>query len=217
MDAFVTKRKRKQTVEGQPDEDSTDIKLALLSSLHPSLDPEMLLNVLVVHDGAVEAASGALVASAATTHVKKVATVVGTQTSLRAFTQSRPSSSSDGSPSQTPKRPRLLSRKGATLHLYDPVDVSDHTPCTIIHNFLPPDDADRLLVEMLEESKTFGKMTFKLFENTVQSPHTSSFFVGSAVEQTAQKCDYVYNGARLTVRRGAGAAPCSQTLLAYSD
>lgn len=92
-----------------------------------------------------------------------------------------------------------MSKKGTTLHLYDPEDVAEHTPCTIVHNFLSKDEADDLLREMLDESSSFEKITFKLFDNVVASPHTSSFYVESYDEIQKQKTDYLYNGARLTV------------------
>jgi hypothetical protein len=114
------------------------------------------------------------------------------QTSLRSYAVA----SIEPGPS---KKPKLLSKKGATTHLFDPKDISEHTPCTVIHNFLPSEDANALLVELLEESKTFEKITFKLFDNVVSSPHTSSFYVGSYDELDQQKHEYVYNGARLTV------------------
>jgi hypothetical protein len=98
-----------------------------------------------------------------------------------------------------PTTKKLKSRAGSTLHLYDPEDIAEHTPCTIIHNFLPPRDANRLLEELLEESKTFEKITFQLFENVVSSPHTSSFYVESYDEIQRQKTEYHYNGGRLTV------------------
>lgn len=60
--------------------------------------------------------------------------------------------------------------------------------------------ANDLLRELLEESKSFEKITFKLFENVVTSPHTSSFFVESYDQMISQKTDFFYNGARLTVR-----------------
>lgn len=85
------------------------------------------------------------------------------------------------------------------MHLYDPVDVAAHTPCTIVHNFLPADDANALLKELLEESESFEKITFKLFENVVSSPHTMGFYVESNDDIEAQKTAYLYNGARLTV------------------
>lgn len=85
------------------------------------------------------------------------------------------------------------------MHLYDPVDVATHTPCTIVHNFLPADDANDLLKELLEESESFEKITFKLFENVVSSPHTMGFYVENNNDIEAQKTAYLYNGARLTV------------------
>ncbi len=53
--------------------------------------------------------------------------------------------------------------------------------------------------ELLEESKTFEKITFKLFDNVVNSPHTSSFYVSSLDEVNRQKLEYLYNGSTLTV------------------
>ena len=53
--------------------------------------------------------------------------------------------------------------------------------------------------ELLNEAESFEKITFKLFDNVVSSPHTSGFFVESYDEIQRQKTDYHYNGARLTV------------------
>ncbi|SPQ23561.1 29bd9382-8256-4102-828e-5f5138967540 [Thermothielavioides terrestris] len=202
MDAFVTRKKRKacapQTTSGtspadDAHEESTDIKLAILSSLHPHVDQEALLDILLAHDGDVEATSRALKAPRLP-RKPGLGPAVAAQSSLRSFAVS--SSGSLSSPSS--KRAKVLARKGATLHLYDPLDISEHTPCTIIHNFLPAEDADLLLRELLEESKSFEKATFKLFDNVVSSPHTSAFYVGSYKELQEQKHEYVYNGARMT-------------------
>ncbi|KAK3943883.1 GRF zinc finger domain-containing protein [Diplogelasinospora grovesii] len=210
MEAFVTRKKRKICPEPEPEpeldpepqneeesEESTDLKLAMLASLHPDLDQETLLDILLAHDGAVHAASASLSAAQdipSPTTKKSGPRVVGSQTSLKLFTN--PSSGPCSSP--VPKKSKLLSKKGATLHLYDPDDIAEHTPCSIIHNFLPSGEANALLLELLEESKTFEKITFKLFENVVTSPHTSSFYVGSSMEMDRQRHEYVYNGARLT-------------------
>jgi hypothetical protein len=200
MDAFVTRKKRKPspevaaTSQEARNEESTDVKLAILSSLHPSVDQEMLLDILLAHEGNVAEASQAL----RTPRLPKkpgAASTASAQSSLRTFAVS-----SAGADTSTPsKRAKLLSRKGATLHLYDPVDISEHTPCTIIHNFLPADEANALLKELLEESKSFEQITFKLFDNVVSSPHTSGFYVGSYKELQEQKHEYVYNGSRMTV------------------
>ncbi|KAK2613637.1 hypothetical protein N8I77_000537 [Diaporthe amygdali] len=207
MESFV-KRKRKATPADDQktisdadievaDDEPTEVKLAILSSLHPGFSQEALLDILLEHDGSVASASSSLSAPSTSessiSPSKKAANSVVSQTSLRHFAAPRPS---DGVPAA--KKTKLLSRKGATLHLFDPGDIADHTPCSIIHNFLPADLANGLLTEMLDESKSFEKITFKLFDNVVSSPHTSSFYVDSHDEMQKQKIEYLYNGARLT-------------------
>ena len=196
MEAFISRNKRKRDTEpeslGEEDE-PTEVKLALLSSLHPTLDEEVLLDILLANDGSVPAASASL---RPLSYPKTASGGVGSQTSLK-FLSSTPSS---GGQQPSPAKARLLSKKGTTLHVYDPVDIADHTPCTIIHNFLPPEEATSLLSELLDESKTFEKITFKLFDNVVSCPHTSCLYVGSADELNRQKYEYVYSGSRLTVQ-----------------
>lgn len=240
MDRFVTRKKRKSSDDGVPDSkpellpaataivaprthedrenddnEPTDIKLAMLSSIHPDIAQDLLLDLLLAHDGSVKDTLEALKASTYSHKTKNNSSsssgirAVGAQTSLRPFTTSTfidtitpatpaPTSTESSSP-QKKKKPKLLARKGATLHLYDPEDISCHTPCTVVHNFLPEEEANGLLRELLEEAKSFQKITFKLFENVVSSPHTSGFYVGSDYELTEQKSEYVYNGARIEV------------------
>lgn len=203
MDAFITRKKRKISLDSagsgdSRDDEPTEVKLALLASLHPDITQEALLDTLLAHDGSVAASCAALSVSTSddvSSGARKAnASGVVSQTSLRSF--ARPSEA--GGPS--PKKARLLSRKGATLHLFDPVDIAEHTPCSIIHNFLPPDLAKDLLEEMLEESKTFEKITFKLFDTVVSSPHTSSFYVDSYDEMQRQKFE-VLSSSREEVRK----------------
>lgn len=186
--------KRRSTPEpvlhDENDEEPTEYRLALLSSLHPELAQEVLLDALLAHDGSVSEASAAFKEPPS---VKKANRGVGYQRSLRHYAVA---SGDDSSPK---KKKKLKSKRGSTLHLYDPEDVAEHTPCTIIHNFLAPEEANDLLGELLEEAKSFGSATFKLFDNVVASPHTSSFYVESYDEIQRQKTDYHYNGARLTV------------------
>ena len=56
-----------------------------------------------------------------------------------------------------------------------------------------------MLEELLEEAPTFERMTFKLFDNVVQSPHTACFYVEGMEELRRQKTEYIYNGGLLTV------------------
>lgn len=207
MDAFVSRKKRKlsspstaSTLEdinalNSLDDESTDFKLAVLSSLHPYIEQNVLLDVLLAHEGSVENASASLKPSDSPPRKspRKSSAAVGYQSSLSTFVSQNSTEESAG------KRTRLLSKKGKTLHLYDPVDVAEHTPCSIIHNFLPAEDANALLEELLTEVTTFERMTFKLFDNVVQSPHTASFYVESYEELQRQKTEYIYNGGLLTV------------------
>jgi len=201
MESFV-KRKRKATPaddetkvpDGQlevADDEPTEVKLAILSSLHPNFSQEALLDILLEHDGSAAAASESLsmpstsiLSISSSSASNKATNSAVSQTSLRNFAAPR---TSDGAPA--PKKTKLLSRKGATLHLFDPDDIAEHTPCSIIHSFLPSDLANGLLVEMLEESETFEKITFKLFDTVVSSPHTSSFYVDSHDEMRKQKIE----------------------------
>jgi hypothetical protein len=201
MDAFLRGKKRKSSssvLESSPDddEDSTEVKLAMLASLFPNVPHEVLLDALLGNDGSVDRTASSLGDGQSETKKNyRAAASVGSQTSLRSFA----SGSTVVRGAASPKKARLLSKKGTTLYLYDPEDIAEHTPCSIIHNFLSPDEANDLLREMLKESKTFEKATFKLFDNVVQSPHTSSFFVATEAEVSTQKHEYFYNGARLTV------------------
>ncbi|KAG5971662.1 hypothetical protein E4U58_007273 [Claviceps cyperi] len=207
MKSFLTtapSAKRQLSPDPQPtsdgDEEPTEVKLALLSSLHAGIGQETLLDVLLAHDGSVLRASEAIqLGKSCHEQEKKLSIGIGHQQSLRQYAKlSRDSST----PPTRKKKTKTISKRGTTLHLYDPEDVAEHTPCTIIHNFLRADEANELLKELLHESKSFEKTTFKLFDNVVSSPHTSSFFVESSEELTAQKSEYYYNGSQLTdVRR----------------
>lgn len=200
MEAWLKGKKRKsETISADIQDDqneSTDVKLALLASLFPNVSQEALLECLLEHDGSVDAASASLNSDSSMQARKpRTRAVIGSQTSLKFFSTDQ--SLIEQNPS--PKKTKLLSKKGTTLHLYDPEDVAQNTPCSIVHNFLPQDVANDLLKEMLEESKTFEKSTFKLFDNVVQSPHSSTFYVETDKEISMQKHEYFYNGARLTV------------------
>ena len=177
---------------GEEGTDSTDLKLATLASLFPHVDQASLLDLLVASDGSVDAVCQNL--SGPEIEVsprKKSAATIGVQSSLSSFRVSPGRSSSLLS--------KPLTRKGQTLHLYTPEDIAVHTPCSIIHNFLPKLEAEALLLELLEEAPSFERQTFKLFDHVVQSPHSASFYVDSLEEQKQQQTEYLYNGQFLTV------------------
>ena len=175
-------------------EDSTDLKLATLSSLFPAVDQATLLDLLISFDGSVEKVCTSLSSQVyVASPRKRPAPNIGHQTSLTAFRKSEQNAESSAA-----KR-KALTKKGQTLHLYTPEDIAAHTPCSIIHNFLPAQEAEYLLRELLEEAPTFERQTFKMFDNVVQSPHSACFYVDSLEEREKQKTGYLYNGSYLEV------------------
>ena len=175
------------TASSDEDGESTDFKLALLASLHHDKSQEVLLDYLLAYDGSVGRASVALSAPSNEESSHKRCAVPGYQSSLAAFAAPK---REDGKISAV----KPLTKKGKTLHLYAPDDIEAHTPCSIIQNFLAPDEADSLLRELLQEAPSFRKDTFQLFDRTVESPHTMRFYVDSSDEAEAQRNEYVYNG-----------------------
>jgi alkylated DNA repair dioxygenase AlkB len=203
MDAFISRKRRRVSPPSevgptQPAspfgdvEESTDGKLAILSSLHSEYSHDDLLEVLLGCEGSVEAALEALSSGAGHGLLlrRKQSTSIGVQTSLSYLTGAPESQTS-------PKRPKTLTKKGKTLHLYDPADIAAHTPCSIIHNFLAPELATALLHELLPEVPTYQSATFKLFDNVVKSPHTACFYVNDLAERQRQRTEYLYNGSNL--------------------
>lgn len=212
IEAFVSRKRQKPSLaesmepedlippdraseDREKDDESTEMKLVILVSLYPYMDQGSLLDLLTTADGSVKSVCKALSSrDHSSSPRKRSAAGIGYQTSLTAFR--KPDHGDLGSGI---KKSKALTRKGQTLHLYDPEDIAAHTPCSIIHNFLPVQDAGELLKELLIEAPTFEKQTFKLFDTVVQSPHTACFYVESLEEQTRQKTEYLYNGSYLTV------------------
>ncbi|KPI37301.1 uncharacterized protein AB675_1548 [Cyphellophora attinorum] len=203
MDAFLSRKRPRspqftpssvvlrtaveEATDHGPEDDSTDFKLAILSSLHSDVSQEALLEILLDHDGSVERSSNAI--SSVSTDLpppKRKVSAVGAQTAL-SFGQNL---------SVVPSL-QSLTKRGRTLHLYRPEDIAIHTPCSIIHNFLPSDLANELLEELLPEVPSYTSATFKLFDNVVKSPHTASFYVDSSM-LAEQRHTYLYNGSYLS-------------------
>ncbi|ETN44141.1 uncharacterized protein HMPREF1541_10691 [Cyphellophora europaea CBS 101466] len=206
MDAFVSRKRRRSSVDpidqGRPqrapfehrgenqDDDSTDVKLAILSSLHNDHSQEELLEVLLSCEGSIEQTLSMLASrpqAPSPSRSTKSATI-GVQSAL-AF--AGPASGRSGPAGQR------LTKKGRTLHLFLPKDIAAHTPCSIVHNFLPPHLANALLEELLPEVPTFSSATFRLFDNVVKSPHTASFYLDPTM-LAEQRHTYLYNGSYLS-------------------
>lgn len=181
-----------QTASTDEEPEDTEFKLAALASLHPEKSQDEHLECLLAYGGSVYKASVALNSGYAENVMRKrPASTIGYQSSIASFTTGR---SNGDEPSPTQKKQKLLTKKGQTLHLYAPRDVELNTPCSIIHNFLPREEADALLKELLEESKAYERGTFQLFERTVQSPHTWRFYVDTPEAVKEQQEEYVYDG-----------------------
>lgn len=215
MDAFVSRKRRcisgppglqnaqvsvpspppPATVNGTPahhhDETDTDLKLALLASLHPHIQQDTLLEALLVSQGSVDLASEALAQSRSLSPRKRPAA---------SGTAHQSSLSSYGIRSSHGSRARNTPvKKGRTLHLYTAEDIEAHTPCSIIFNFLPREEADALLLELLDESPTYTNLEFQLFDQVVKSPHSFCFYVNSLAEAEKQKTEYIYDGRKVKV------------------
>jgi len=85
-----------------------------------------------------------------------------------------------------------MSHRPKPLVLYNPEDVAKHCPCTLIFNVLDKDLATRLLGVMLEDSETWNRNRWWLFERMVESPHKTSYFVDQDVEDEVGQ--WTYNG-----------------------
>lgn len=209
MDAFVSRKRKRVEVSREvalpsapalsnrvstlkQDEESTDFKLALLASLHPAADEANLLEVLLASDGSVERASSCIAQSTSTPPRKRNANAaIGYQSSLSLY---RLNSSSGG-----PAKKQPLIKKGKTLYLFSPEDIEQHTPCSIIHNFLPSQQANALLQQLLDEAPAYQSIEFQLFDRVVTSPHTFCFYVNSLAEAEEQKAEYIYDGRKIEV------------------
>ncbi|KAF9567595.1 hypothetical protein CPC08DRAFT_626671 [Agrocybe pediades] len=87
----------------------------------------------------------------------------------------------------------------APMTLSTPELVAQHTPCTLHHSVLPPELACRLFYTMMDESKTWKRNKWWLFDRVVESPHLTSFFArktnGLDDDETWQEAaQFWYNG-----------------------
>jgi hypothetical protein len=199
MDVFLSRKRRRLSPETEvrnvsalaahEEEESTDFKLAMLASVYPDLDHGLLLDILMASSGSVKIALETLTNtedSKASKKKQSSTSGIGYQASLTSFNIG----------SSTTKK-RALTKKGKPLHLYSPEDIAAHTPCSIIHSFLPTEEADALLRELLQEAPTFQRARFKMFDRVVESPHTTCFYVDSEDAVEIQKTRYVYMGDRI--------------------
>ncbi|CAG8530586.1 5804_t:CDS:1 [Racocetra fulgida] len=96
------------------------------------------------------------------------------------------------------KKPRRIIQP--VLKLFRPQDISEKTPCTLIHDVLPKELANSLLKVMLKESETWHRSQWWLFERMVTSPRTSSFYISNEVKNTYDG-DVYFNGKKTSNAR----------------
>lgn len=178
-----------KTADTDEGTDDTEFKLAVLASLHPDISQEVHLDYLTAYGGSAYKASQALSSGFDEVVKRKRPAANGYQSSIQSFATQNSERAEAPQPVIRP-----LTKKGKTLHLYSPKDVESHTPCSIVHNFLSKEHADALLKELLEESPSFERGTFQLFDRTVQSPHTWKFYVDTLESVKEQQTQYVYDG-----------------------
>jgi hypothetical protein len=182
----------KGTCRVSEEEESTDFKLAILASLHPNCDKETLLEALLWSDGLVQQASDSLKQKYTPSSRKIPATFsIGRQSSLSSYAVA---------PTENDKPvKKSLTKKGRIVHLYRSEDIEAYAPCSIIHDFLPQEQANSLLQELLEETATYPRTTFQLFNKVVANKHTFCIYVDSWDEVKRQKNEYVYDGKKAEV------------------
>ncbi|GJE95183.1 hypothetical protein PsYK624_113640 [Phanerochaete sordida] len=102
----------------------------------------------------------------------------------------RPPNSSDSKPAGPPKFPPLT--------LTTPAMVAKHTPCTMHLSVLPPELASRLFYTMIDESESWQRNKWWLFDRVVESPHRTSFYARNASDADPDgmraAAQYWYNG-----------------------
>ena len=161
------------------EEECTEVKLAVLASLFEDFDSEILLDALLRHDGDVAKTTTSLV-----NHKRIKAPTQKDEPSWKRLRWNTAASQ------------ELKRKKETVLELHDPERLEIILPCALIRNVLPVSLANDLLKEMLQESTSWTKGYFKLFNRTVSSPHTASFYLKTQADIAKHKT-YVYNGQSL--------------------
>ncbi|EMR09385.1 hypothetical protein PNEG_02332 [Pneumocystis murina B123] len=186
------------------DENDTEIKLALLSSIFPDKSIETLLEKLVENNGIVEnilnvnSQSDFKNENALLKRKKqrKIEEFIENDEykHKRTFVSGKLSSDTlwpikmQNDSFERSKRVNVH-----VQHLYFPDQIAKLTPCTLIHNFLGKDLCNSLLLKMLKESETWERNEFRLFERKVVSPHKSCYYLYSDENKLLEQ-KFFHNG-----------------------
>ncbi|KAG5436910.1 hypothetical protein PCK2_001039, partial [Pneumocystis canis] len=191
------------------DDNDTEMKLALLISVFPDNSPEILLEKLVENDGSVENTVKMCLNSCF--KKKCVSKKLKKQRKIDEFIEKHEdkrecpllnkqelSKVSWPIKMQWDSSIKTLKRKNRrVLHLYLSEQIGTKvTPCTLICNVLPQNLANSLLLEMLEESKTWKRNEFRLFERNIVSPCKSCYYF-SFDEKDPLEPKFFHNGSEI--------------------
>ena len=69
------------------------------------------------------------------------------------------------------------------LTLTSPKMVAEHTPCSLHYSILPQELACSLFYAMMDESESWSRNKWWLFDRLVESPHRTSFFIREGSEK----------------------------------
>ncbi|KAK9323919.1 hypothetical protein V1517DRAFT_319237 [Lipomyces orientalis] len=214
MHRYMTKRESTPpSIDGFAEEDDdTDTKLAIIASLHPDTPTDLLIDLLTAANGSVAKAVQALQSSPAVDDIVSNRLPLHQNILQSSVTQylglgRKRSRTADDIDMHDSSWPMLKSRRlgnvslsntnvlnNKVIHLYTPGSIASLTPCTFHPFFLPPDLADSLLRQLLDDSTTWRPNQFRLFNREVTSPHTTSFYVNPQ-HFDEFKDSYRYNGA----------------------
>lgn len=111
METLEPPRKRQRlSQEVTPEDEPTDVKLAILASLYPDRSEDVLLDYLLAYNGSVDDAIKALSATRKKDSSRKA--ITGYQSSLMSFTTKAKQIKT------TSFSTKPLTKKGRTLHLF---------------------------------------------------------------------------------------------------
>ncbi|KAG5437035.1 hypothetical protein PCANB_001311 [Pneumocystis canis] len=190
------------------DNNDTEMKLSLLISVFPDNSPEMLLEKLVENDGSVEDTLNICLNSCFEN--KKTSKRLKKQKKIDEFIEKHEYKrkcallNKESSKVSWPIKMKwdnsiktLKREKACVLHLYLSEQIAKLTPCTLISNVLPCNLANSLLLKMIEESKTWRRNEFRLFERNIVSPCKSCYyFYFDENDPLEQK--FFHNGSEIT-------------------
>lgn len=177
---------------------STEDMIATISSKHPEVDAQVILELLISCDANVSAVLRLLDEQTSSNGASPP--LVTRQSTLKRFFQPDTEKSSATKRTKKTGENTIINKSSKSrtrvIHAYSPDQVQDAgIPCTFHLDVFPKDLADRLLAYLVKEADTWYKRDFYLFGRKVNSPHSSAMYSSSSHLLSSQKA--LYNGANV--------------------